>query len=168
MKSFTKILSVVFIIYLLTSCKTAKIQQYFRTYDNESLRYKFKRDSLGIISYYDDTLTCRIVVRRGVFWKRYDKNFDVFYFDKSNVPNSSEKENPFYDFAFCFDKGNLYGGKSLSISMNPMFYSKMKLIIPSKVSKGDSAVFIGSDYKSVFTFIDFEDFEWHKLGIQNV
>ena len=151
--------------YLLTSCKSVKIQNYFRIYDNEDLVYKFQNDSSGMTSFYDDTLTCKIIVRRGVLGNRYDENFNIFYFDKSNLTNSPKEENPFYEFSYFFDNGNLYIGQHESRSFNPIFSSQFKFLIPNKIHKGDSFTFNGSDYKSVFTFIDIEDFQWHKLPI---
>ena len=140
-----------------------KIQNYFRTYDNEDLIYKFQRDSSRLTSFYDDTLTCRIIVRRGVLRDRYDENFNIFYFDKSNIINSPKNESPFYEFSYFFDKGNLYIGQHESKSLNPIPFSQFKFLIPSKIHKGDSFTFEGSDYKSVFTFIAIEDLQWHKL-----
>ena len=149
----------------MTSCKSVKIQQYFRTYDNENLTYKFQKDSLGLTNFYDDTLTCKIIVRHGVLGKRYYENFNIFYFEKSNLANSKKEESPFYEFSYFFDKGNLYIGQNEGRSLNPMFATQFKMLIPSKIKKGDSFVFTGSDYKSVFNFIGIEDFQWHKLPI---
>ena len=162
LKPLNIILTLFIFIALLTSCKTVKIQGYFRTYDQEQLIYKFKTDS----SFYDDTLTCKILVRNKIFWKRVDQNFDIFYFDKSNLQNSSEKENPFFGFSFCFEKGNLYAAQYFDKSPNRMSSSLMKLFIPSKIKSGDNFNYQGSDYKGTLTFIGFEDLHWHRLGLQ--
>lgn len=148
---------------LVISCKSVKIQNYFRTYDNESLVYKFQKENSGLTTFYDDTLTCKIVVRHGVLGNRYDENFNIFSFEKTNLPISPIQESPFNEFSYFFDKGNLYVGRYENTSSNPLFFSQFKLLIPNKIKKGESFIFKGSDYKCEFTFIDVENFQWHKL-----
>jgi hypothetical protein len=150
----------------MTSCNAVRIQEYFRTYDEEHLIYKFKRDSVGFRTFYDDTLTCKVIVRHKVFWKQLDRNFNVFYFNKSNLTFSSMRENPFLNFSYCFDKGNLYAEQYFDKSANRMSGSEMKLLMPSKIKKGDSFIYQGSDYKGKFTFLEFDQIQWHNLGLQ--
>ena len=150
-------------MYLLTACKTVSVKKYFRIYDNEDIVYKFQKDSLGIKSYYDDTLATKIIVRRGVFPNHYDQNFNLFYFDKSDLSNSPKELSPFYNFTYCFDNGKLYIGQNLSRFSNPLYYSRFKLLIPGKIKKGENFIFEGSDYKSIFNFVGIEDYKWHNL-----
>jgi hypothetical protein len=166
LKPLKIILNLLIFVTLLTSCRTIKIQDYLRTYDQEQLIYKFQTDSSGHNIFYDDTLTCKLLVRHNIFWKRLDQNFDIFYFEKSNLKNSSEKDNPFFEFSFCFDNGNLYADKYFDKSANRMSSSLMKLLIPSKIKKGDSFIYQGSDYRGTMKFVGFEDLQWHKLRIQ--
>jgi hypothetical protein len=151
--------------YLLTSCRTVKIQEYFRTYDLENLIYKFKRDSSGFTTFYDDTLTCRIIVRNKIFSKNPDQNFDVFYFDKSNLSMSPEWESPFFGFSYCFNRRNLYAEQYFDKSPGRMSGNGMKLLIPSRIRIGDSFMYQGSDYKGKLTFIEFEDLQWHHFEL---
>jgi hypothetical protein len=163
----TKIFCLLTLTALLHSCKSITIAKHIRAYDNEQFIYKFQTDSLGKLYYYGDTLTCRMLVRKGVLGKMNNKNFDVFYFEKPVSANSTYDSNPFDRLTFCFDKGNLYIGHDLSRGLNPMFGNKMVLLMPSKIRKGEVFTFKGSDYKFELIFLGFESLKWHNLGFQN-
>lgn len=153
------------------SCKTIRLSNYLSVYDDEMYVYHFVKDSSGIIHSYDDTVTCKMLVRKGVLANNFHQNHDIFYYESSRAIDTSTvdiftSDIPWNQFTYCFWKGNLYMGDDIVRNHNPM-YGDMVRTIPKKVKFNSVYTYHNGDYIKSYRFHGLEDIAYDTNVVRN-
>jgi hypothetical protein len=159
------------LLQAIVSCSGYKIAEHFHPYDNDTLIYRFTKDSASITIAYNDTLVCKMMVRRGVILTHSEENRVIFYYQTSASSHDSQNDIftsdiPLNQFSYCLDEGNLYMDNSIPVLSNKMIVP-MKKLLPKKVKTGNTYEFKNGDYQKRYSLVSTEDLNWGPMFIKN-